>query len=346
MTKRTRRFLFVATGILVAGLGTGLVAAYMGGIQNLVLIGGNGPAELQYVPSDASMVAYADVRQVMDSEVRQKLMKLEPGSAAGAEKFKEETGIDIQTDVDKVVASVSGDTATNQRPFVLVRGRFDNSRIESLARQKGGIVEEYKGTRLISHPESEMSLGFVEPGLIGVGTPAALRRAIDTKAGATNITDNAEIMRLLKGVEDGNAWAVARFDALTGGQQLPADLAKQLPPINWFAASGHIDGGVRGLIQAETRDEAAANDLREVIRGFIALARMQTGQRAEFADLMNSLQIGGEGKTVSLGFAVPAEMIDALGAMHAARPRLPERGLAPNQAPRRPLPPTTATPAL
>ena len=340
MTKRTRGFLFVATGILVAGLGTGLVAAYMGGIQNLVLIGGNGPAELEYVPSDARLIAYADVRQVMDSELRQKLMKLQPGSADGADKLKAETGIDIQTDVDKVLASVSGDDiAANQRPLLLIRGRFSNTSLESLAREKGGVVEEYKGRRLIAHAESGMGLAFIEPGLIGVGTHDALRRAIDTKAGDTNITDNAEIMHLLKNVDDGNAWAVARFDALTGGQQLPPDLAKQLPPINWFAASGQIDAGVRGLIQAEARDEAAATNLRDVIRGFIALARMQTGQRAEFADLMNSLQLGGEGNTVSLGFAVPPEMIDALGAMHAARPRLPERGLAPNQAPRRPLPP-------
>ena len=50
MTNRTRRFLFVATGILVVGLGTGLVASYMGGLQGLTLIGGNGPAELEYVP--------------------------------------------------------------------------------------------------------------------------------------------------------------------------------------------------------------------------------------------------------------------------------------------------------
>jgi hypothetical protein len=35
MTNRTRRFLFVATGILVVGLGTGLVASYMGGLQGL-----------------------------------------------------------------------------------------------------------------------------------------------------------------------------------------------------------------------------------------------------------------------------------------------------------------------
>ena len=81
MTKRTRLFLFVATGVLVAGLGTGLLASYMGGIQSLVLIGSNGPADLAYVPADAKVVAYANVRDVMDSQLRQKLMQLEPDSA-------------------------------------------------------------------------------------------------------------------------------------------------------------------------------------------------------------------------------------------------------------------------
>ena len=41
MTKRTRLFVVIAAGILVVGLGTGLLASYMG-IQNLTLIGGNG----------------------------------------------------------------------------------------------------------------------------------------------------------------------------------------------------------------------------------------------------------------------------------------------------------------
>jgi hypothetical protein len=127
-------------------------------------------------------------------------------------------------------------------------------------------------------------------------------------------------MRLVKDVDAGNAWAVARFDALTAGQKLPDDLAKQLPAINWFAASGHVNGGIRGTVHAEARDEAAATDLRDVLRGFIALARIQTGQRPEFADLMNSLELGGQGKMVSLGFAVPSELIDALGALHAQQP--------------------------
>jgi hypothetical protein len=336
MTKQTRGFLFVATGILVVGLGTGLVASYMGGLQGLTLIGGNGPAELAYVPSDAHMVGFANVRDVMDSELRQKLMLLQPGTAEGADQFQQATGINIQTDVDVIVASMSGANSPNQRPLLLARGRFDSVRIESLARDKGAVIEEYKGRRLIVHGESDMGVVFVEPNLAAVGTPASLRKAIDTKDGGANVTDNAEIMRLVKDIDDGNAWAVVRFDALTGGQQLPADLARQLPPVNWFAASGHVNGGIRGTVHAEAKDEASATALRDVIRGFIALARLQTGERAEFADLMNSLQLGGQGTTVSLAFAVPPEMIDALGALHARRPAGPAE--APNSVPSPELP--------
>ena len=339
MTKRTRQFIFVAAGILVVGLGTGLVASYMG-VQNLVLIGGNGPAELAYVPADARMVAYANVRDVMDSELRQKLMQIQPGTNEGAERFQMETGIDIRTDVDQVIASVSGaEGAENQRPLMLVRGRFDVARIESLVREKGGTVEDYQGTRVVAHPDAEFGLGFMEPGLIAVGSAAAVRRAIDTKASGNDVTDNAEVMRLVKDIDDGNAWAVARFDALTGGRNLPPEIAQQLPPISWFAASGFVNGGVRGVVHAEARDEVAANDLRDVVRGFVALGRMQLSQRPEFADLMNSFELGGQGNTVSLGFAVPPEMIDALGAMHARRP-------APPAPPAAPAPPDAPAPSL
>jgi hypothetical protein len=331
MTKRTRLFFFVATGILVAGLGTGLLASYMG-LQNLVLIGSDGPAELGYVSSDTRMLAFADVRQVMDSELRQKLLQFEPDSDKGADHLQQETGIDIRTDVDQVVAAMSNEGG-NGRPLLLVRGRFDLARIESLIRQNGGQVEEYQGKRLLTDPEGNLGVGFVEPGLVAVGTAASVRRAIDTKASGTDVTDNADVMRHVRDIDDGNAWAFARFDALTSAGRLPEDLAKQLPPISWFAASGTVNGGVRAVVRAETRDEAAANDLRDVVRGFVALARMQTGQRPELADLMNSFELGGQGNTVSLGFAIPSELIDALGALHAKRPRQQQPEVAPNLKP-------------
>jgi hypothetical protein len=323
MSKRTRLFLAVASGILVAGLGTGLVAAYVGGFQNLTVIGGDGPAELAYVPADAQFVAFANVRDVMDSEVRRKLTDLQPGTKAGPEHFKEQTGIDLETDIDSVVATftrMNAEPTQGEPPLLLARGRFDQVRIEGLIREQGGTAEDYKGARLLMNGEHRLAVVFLEPGLVAIGGPAAVRGAIDTKAAGSNVTGNDEVMRLVREIDDGDAWVVARFEALTGSR-LPAEVASQLPPINWFSARGFIGTGLEGQLRVETRDETSAQNLQEVIRGFMALGRLQTGQHPEFAEFLNSVQLGAEGKTVSLSFSIPSEMIEALGALRAERSR-------------------------
>ena len=110
MSKRTRLFVLVAAGILITGLGTGLVASYVG-LQNLTLIGGNGPAEFAYVPEDAKLVAYANVRDVMDSELRRKLDAFHPGPPDAPRQFQEQTGIDIERDITYVIAAAAASVA-------------------------------------------------------------------------------------------------------------------------------------------------------------------------------------------------------------------------------------------
>jgi hypothetical protein len=339
MTKRTQRFVFLGVAILVVGLGTGLVASYVG-LPNLG-IGTDGPAELAYVPADATVVAFADVREVMDSQLRQKLLKISPQADHGADSFEAETGINIQTDVDRIVATVSGapdpSNPANMRPLLLARGRFDTARIEAAIRAKGGTVEDYNKQRLITL-QNELGLAFVEPDLAVVGVPAAVRRAIDTKAAGQNVTANEKVMRLVRDFDGGNAWVVANIEAVTNSNVIPAEIKQQLPPVTWLALNARIDDGVRATVRAEARDEAAANNLRDVIRGLVALARLQAGQHVELAELVNSLELGGQGTTVSLGITVPPAVIDMLGAMRAKTP-LPQ-GTPGAIGPRRPLPPT------
>jgi hypothetical protein len=122
-------------------------------------------------------------------------------------------------------------------------------------------------------------------------------------------------MGLVRSLESGNVWAVGRFDALRSHAQLPQEVASRLPPITWFSVSGQVDGGLRGVIRAETRDEEAAANLRDVVRGFVALAKLQAGSRPEFQNVMQSLDLGGTGKTVSLSFDVPLQVFDAIAAL-------------------------------
>jgi hypothetical protein len=352
MTRRTRLFLVGSGGILVLGLGTGVVASYMG-LQGVV-IGGDGPSELAYVPPDARAVAFANVREVMDSELRTKLMGIRPDRSGGPTDspdqdrdsdggFFEATGLDLEQDVDSVVASLTGSGGENDHPLMLARGRFNTGLIEAAIVQHAegrSRIDTYKGTRMVIMPggpgdaangSQTLAVAFAEPGLLVLGTEAGVRRGLDAKQSGDNVIDNVELMKLVRDSDDGNAWAVARFDALAGRAQLPAEIASRLPAISWVAATGHVNGGLRAVLRAETRDDAAAQNLREVIRGLLALAQLQAGQTDQFTELLNSLELGGTGKTVSLGFAVDPGVIDALGAL---------------AIPRGPRPPATTAPAL
>jgi hypothetical protein len=86
MSRNTRFFLFSSALVLVVGLCTGLLA-YYGGLPTLASARSAGPDELKYVPSTAAVVAYANVRDVMNSDFRQKLRHVLPDRDKGQEEF-------------------------------------------------------------------------------------------------------------------------------------------------------------------------------------------------------------------------------------------------------------------
>ena len=311
MTKQTRYFMAGSAAILAAGLCTGLVAYYGGGFQ--ALSASTGPTELAYVPADASVVAYADVRSIMDSELRQRLKAVFPGEK-GQEEFKRETGIDIEKDVDYIVASLSpaGDENTHPMPLVVVRGAFSPDQLEALAREHGAVSEEYRGKKMMKSPNGDMhGIAFLEPGLVAVGAMNSVRKAIDAQMSAQSITSNDEMMNLVSDIAAANnAWAVGRFDLISKQAKLPEQVARQIPPVKWFAAAGHINGGVSALVRAEANDDQAAENLRDVVRGFLALGRLQSNGDPRIAAIANSMQLEGSGKTVQLNFSIPAEVIE------------------------------------
>jgi len=350
MSTRTRYFVIASLLLLAVGLGTGLVA-YSVGYQVNVFGRHNGPAELRYVPRDAAVLAYADVRDVMTSELRQKVHDAVPHNADGQRQFENETGINIETDIDRVVAFVEPGTGSSPSlsglpggGLVLARGRFDEVKIEALMRDHGAQIENYKGKRMIvadvheairkemerraqpgdpdvqlppadTRPEKAdpFAVAFIESGLVAVGTASLVRNAIDLQNGGENVTSNDEVMNQVRTLESGNAWAIGRFDAIQKQAKLPPAVANQLPPITWFSITSHVNGGIHGVIRAETRDDESANNLRDVVRGFMALAKMQAGSRPEYQTALQALEIGGTGKTVALTFAVPADLLDLIG---------------------------------
>jgi hypothetical protein len=333
MTRKTRYFMTGSAAVLATGLCTGLVAYYGGGFQ--ALVASTGPDELNYVPATAVVVAYADVRSIMDSELRQRFKQAVPTHEAGQREFLEHTGIDIEHDVDYVVAAAMAPPGDGVKPngVVVARGRFDITKLEALARDHGAQAQEYEGRRLfilhdgsaqvpspqpessatVSIPQHTVVLAFLETGLVAIGDLDTVRRAIDAQRHGQSIRSNAEMMELVSDIERiNNAWAVGRFDLIANQTKLPDEIARKLPPVKWFAAAGHVNGGISALLRAEANDEQAAENLRGVVNGIISLARLQGQNDTKLMPLIQSLQLSGSGKTVQLSLTIPAEIFELM----------------------------------
>jgi len=326
MTQRTRYFLLGSALVVAVCLCTGLVAYYSGNLPF-----GNsskGPAELAYLPEDTAVVAYADVKAVMNSEVAKKLREALP-TGEEKERIQAELGLDLEKDVDSVVVGTPGvgPGPMGNGVIALIRGRFDQARIEAIARQHGSRFEDYNGKRIVlltmdepqvngqgANAHARGALSFVEPGLIALGDVEAIKHGIDSAAaGGKNVTDQAELMGYIGSIgNQSTAWVVGKFDALAKRTPMPADIAAQLPPVQWLMANVHIDGGISGQVRAETRDADAAKNLRDVIQGGLAAGHLLAGKDSRVDTMINSLQVGGTGKSVSVNFTVPPEVLTIL----------------------------------
>ena len=323
MSKKTRYFVLSAAGFMAVGLTTGLVASYMG-LSVPVLSREAAPQGFENIPQNAAVVAFVNVKDIANSAFRERFRKLEPDTQERDE-FEKQTGINIDHDIDSVIAAVipaaDGSAGFNPETGVVVvaRGRFEQGRLESLALEHGATVEEYGGKRLLTHANQqagkrEMAVAFLGPDLVALGGYGAVKSAIDA-AGGDNILSNTELMKQVSELESSNAWAVGRFDAIANQAHIPNEIKQHVPAIQWFSAATHVNGGVSGVIKAETRDDEAAQNLRDILRGALGLAKMHAASKPEFKAVVDSLQLSGDGKTVAVSFTVPAEVLDVLEAM-------------------------------
>ena len=310
MTRSTRYFFAGSAAVLAAGLCTGLVAYYGGGFQ--ALSASTGPIELRYVPPDAAVIAYADVGAIMNSELRLRIKEALPMHQQGQEEFYKETGIDIERDIQYIVAAVTPGT---QSALLVARGNFNFNDLENLAVRHGGVVEKYREKQLISKANESGdgrggTLAFLEPGLVAIGDTATVKRSIDAQLTAASIIGNDEMMTFVRDIEAGNnAWAVGRFDVLTAHAKLPEQIARQIPPVKWFAAAGHINGGVSGMVRVEANDDEAAELFRRQVNGALAFGEMVGRSDPRASLVLKSVQMSGTGKTVQLSFTVPGELL-------------------------------------
>jgi hypothetical protein len=322
---KTRYLVIASLLVLAVGIATGLVAYHLGQPPSPQP---DEPAELRLLPGGAAAIAYADVRRLIASNVGNGLARLLPGAEDRRRDVEETIGIKLE-DVDHVVACLQPNEGVPgpMRAFVLARGRFDEPRIEGLLRDRGARVERYRDRRLIvggTAPQGQIpAVAFLEPGLVVIGDVALLHAAIDRLERGTSVLRDDELMRLIRPLQASSAWAVGRFDALRSTAAIPPAMVERLPPIAWLSASARISDRIDGALRAEARDEEAASNLRDLVRGFVAFARLQVGADPRLHDIVQSLEVGGDHDTVTVSLSVPSTALAACGG--AGRPEPHQR---------------------
>lgn len=329
---KTQFVLVAAALVLVAGVCTGLVAYYASARQTP-----SGLPELRYVPPDATALAYADLRGIMDSDLRRQLAERLPERDA-QDRLREELGIDVEQDIDHVVAGFVGSAPSSEGAFVLLRGRFDRSRIEAAALDHGAVAETFAGTRVLLTPGSGWmsgsagdadtdadrrgALAFLEDDLLAIGDEPGVRRALETRTTGDDVTGNDVLMQIVASLDgQHDAWVAGRFDAMAVSD-LPPTFA-QLALVEWYSIAASVDRTVAGELRAEARDDESATELRNAVQGAVSAARLMAGDDERLTRLLGSVQVAGVGRTVTLAFSVPPEFLEALGGL--AGPALGDR---------------------
>src|SRR6185436_15585341 len=139
---------------------------------------------------------------------------------------------------------------------------------------------------------------------------------------------NPEMMDLIRDNTGSTAWVVGQFDEIRRRMRLPDGMAQQVPPIRLVSVKANINGGIKATIRAEAGDKAAADQLRDVVRGFVSLVRLQGGAKPEIDSMLKSIELSGSDATVRLSLALSPETLRAV----APGPRRRGNGGSPEPA--------------
>ena len=322
MTQRTRYFLLGSALVVVVGLCTGLVAYYNGALPRLP-------------PSQDSELAYhagrfdgpglrrrpGDHELGVPPEAPRRSCRPATRRTAPATKS---ASISSRTSTSWSPASRA--TSVQRRRLVVVfAAGSTTASIETTAVQHGATAEDYHGKRTAADARTARHASGRGPrrrreacarscrgassslGCWRSATAARSGRRLTGRGTKADITKNAELMKLVNDVRSGaNAWVVGRFDEFSKHASLPDEVKAHLPA---RAVRRRERARERRRQRHAPRRDArragrAGSEGRRERRARRRAARGRPGSACHA--VLNSLQVGGADKTVTLSLRRPA----------------------------------------
>ena len=325
---RSRRAVFISMVVVALGAVGALGAFFLDPARAAV---GPLPAEGLLLPADARFVVGIDVKRFTASPLYKKF-----AAEARPDTFRdleEKTGLNLERDVDQVL--IAGRPAGSSGPLgvAIVLGSFDSYKlgraIETHAKAKAAGRSFLGYTEYVFNETSKEAgaLALLDGQALVIGTQAGVEAALTAKSqGTTPLRTNVAIMGLLEQVKPGSTvWMVGDQSLL---QNLPSTIPAPgaggsgnsitLPALKSLIVTGDLDPMVALSITGDTPDAAAAKNLGDIVRGFVALASLQASQRPELKDLASAISVTTDATRVQVNARIPYELLDALHPKRAA----------------------------
>jgi hypothetical protein len=283
------------------------------------------PELMNLVMPDAKILAGANATTTKISPFGQFVLSKVTLLGEEPQQFMAATGFNPLQDVSEVLAATAADPASHTG-LLLVRGTFNLDKISAAVAGHADVQSQsYGGATLFSvtnhKGNTTQALAFIGPTIAAAGDLASVKAAIDRSTG-TNSIDPALALKVNQLSESEDEWIVSSASVAS---LLPAAGATGAGPaaqvLSILKSVQSFTGGVKfgsdvqvtGLVVADTAQNATA--LAAVLKLGVNLVSMNSGkdaQLAQFAQLLQNIQITTSGSDLNLAMTVPETQLEAL----------------------------------
>jgi hypothetical protein len=280
-------------------------------------------ATLKLFPPETTGIAVVDVAGLRGSPLFNELIlqKLPDHFPGELNEFIQNTGFEVQRDVDKVTVG----RIDQRQALVIVQARYDHFKVEQFVQDKADHIntETYAGRVIYREGPTDAGdnrggVSFID-GIIIAGNVSAVKQAIDrmVPSAPPSIVQNSDLMNDIRTIESGNQiWAVGKLDLgpiVNNAPSGPADKFKEM--------AGSIKGGTYQMrIDQDVHIKATgtfgsadmAKATGDTLRGLLSIARLQVAQQQDLTHLLDGVSVDNAAEKMTVTINASGDLLKQL----------------------------------
>ncbi len=267
-------------------------------------------ALLRLFPLDTEGVGFVDVAQLRDNSLINELVidRVLRDKPRAIDEFEEQTGLDLESDIQQVMVGRTGE----KEFLIAARANYEDFRVEQYFKDKGVDFDTYAGrTMYLLDGDDDGAVSFVD-GLVLVGNRNSIQEALDRlNAPSTTAMASQDLLASINSIDEGSqVWAVGAFeDFLLPDGIAPAMTTDLFDALEDGTYQMRIDSIVTARAIGDFTTPEVAQRTTDLLRGLVALGKMQAYERQEFIELLDGVQIETVDTAVHIDFSADGELL-------------------------------------